>query len=108
MKTLWYISWSKYSWWELWTIFKGYITIIGDIEMPEPFNSNLLHIGAKTGNIKLFNKILLVENITDIKERDGCGKTVLDIARCLHYTEMTAFLEKAMYDTIGNNTQHID
>jgi len=108
MKTLWNISWSQYSWWELWTIFKGYIAIFSAIEIPEPFNSNLLHIGAKTGSLELFNKILSVENITEINEQDANGWTVLDIAKCAHYTEMIDFLTNPTQQIIGNNTEHID
>ncbi|QQV74548.1 hypothetical protein H6P87_00082 [Rickettsia tillamookensis] len=70
MKSLWNISWSQYSWRETWQIFKAYSSIIVDDTGPTSFNSNILHIAAKSCNLELLKKILDIENGIDINEQD--------------------------------------
>ncbi|QQV74549.1 hypothetical protein H6P87_00083 [Rickettsia tillamookensis] len=106
MKSLWDISWSKYSWEEIRQIIRAYKRTTYDYIIPKPFNNNILYIAVESHDIYLLRKILETEKDIDINEQDANGWTVLHLASYFFLLNMVRFLiedQGADYKITTNN-----
>ncbi|MEY4464283.1 MAG: ankyrin repeat protein with 8 ankyrin repeat [Pseudomonadota bacterium] len=86
MKSLWYISWSQYSWTETRKI------LIASPPLLLNFNTNILDISINSGDVKFVKKVLETEENIDINELNIDGMTPLHIASLQGNLELVKFL----------------
>ena len=93
MKSLWNISWSKYSWAEIWQLLLQYPGLADDYTSPNGwFDSNLLLLAVKSDDTKLLKKVLEIEKINVNEPCAAEGWTALHIASSRGNLEMVKFL----------------
>ncbi|MEY4463847.1 MAG: hypothetical protein RLZZ81_818 [Pseudomonadota bacterium] len=107
MKSLWNISWSKYSWAEIWQLLLQYPSLADDYTSPNGwFDSNLLLLAVKSDDTKLFKKVLEIEKINVDELCIEEGWTALHIASARGNLEMVKFLAEEGKANIKARTHH--
>jgi Ankyrin repeats (3 copies) len=86
------LSWSKYSWTEIYKIWGSWATLFPGASRPTPWYLNILHIATKSNDLELMKKILQTEEGIDINEQDWDGWTALHIATMVGNLDMVRFL----------------